>query len=541
MLPHTSLRLVARTGLFLALAALPASADEEPNDGIDLRFRGRVVDDSGAVRVVEKKARWGGKDTAVIICDMWNEHWCRGATRRVAEMAPRMNAVIQKARAAGMLIIHAPSGVLEAYKDTPQRKLAQSAPAATPKVPLRGWCSLDKDREGELPIDDSDGGCDCVPQCASRSAWSKQIDTLEIAEGDAITDSAEAYNLLEERGIDNVIVMGVHTNMCVLGRPFSIRQMVYQDKNVALVRDLTDTMYNPRMRPYVNHFLGTDLVVEHIEKFWCPTVTSADFLGGEPFRFRNDVRPKVVFLIGEREYDTKTTLPRFIETVLVPNGIRPAVVHVSDDDPNHFPGLETALEDADALFISVRRRTPPTAQLEAIRAFIASGKAILGIRTASHAFDRKLPDEHHGRWEDFDRAIFGGHYQGHFGNKPGKGGAHTVVWPAAGAERHPILTGIEPKRIRVTSHLYRNRDLARTTSTLLVGKLEDRPGVEPVAWTNEATQRVFYTSLGNPDDFAEPMFQRLLLNAVLWATSAPIPKKVTLEAPATAASVNDPH
>ena len=44
-------------------------------------------------------------------------------------------------------------------------------------------------------------------------------------------------------------------------------------------------MYNLRMRPFVNHFQGTDLVVEHVERCWCPTITSADIVGGEPFRF----------------------------------------------------------------------------------------------------------------------------------------------------------------------------------------------------------------------------------------------------------------
>jgi putative membrane-bound dehydrogenase-like protein len=76
--------------------------------------------------------------------------------------------------------------------------------------------------------------------------------------------------------------------MCVLGRPFSIRQMVEVGKNVVLMRDMTDTMYNSRMRPFVNHFRGTDLIVEHIEKYWCPSITSADLLGGEPFRFSKD-------------------------------------------------------------------------------------------------------------------------------------------------------------------------------------------------------------------------------------------------------------
>ena len=103
---------------------------------------------------------------------------------------------------------------------------------------------------------------------------------LEIREGDAITDSAEALYLMRQRGITNVLVMGVHINMCVLGRPFSIRQMVRQGQNVLLVRDMTDSMYNHRKPPFVPHFRGTELVVEHIEKFWCPSITSADFLGG---------------------------------------------------------------------------------------------------------------------------------------------------------------------------------------------------------------------------------------------------------------------
>ena len=54
------------------------------------------------------------------------------------------------------------------------------------------------------------------------------------------------------------------------------------------MRDLTDTMYDSRSRPFVSHFTGTDLVTEHIEKFWCPSVTSASILGGKPYRFKAD-------------------------------------------------------------------------------------------------------------------------------------------------------------------------------------------------------------------------------------------------------------
>lgn len=64
--------------------------------------------------------------------------------------------------------------------------------------------------------------------------------------------------------------MGVRTDKCVLGHPFGIRQQVRLDKTVALARDLTDAMYDPRDPPYVSHERGTELVIEHIERYWCP-------------------------------------------------------------------------------------------------------------------------------------------------------------------------------------------------------------------------------------------------------------------------------
>ena len=80
--------------------------------------------------------------------------------------------------------------------------------------------------------------------------------------------------------------MGVHLNMCVLGRPVGIRQMVTVGKNVVLMRDMTDTMYNPKKRPFVSHFAGTDLVVQHVEKFWCPSITSTALPHSRPIGFK---------------------------------------------------------------------------------------------------------------------------------------------------------------------------------------------------------------------------------------------------------------
>ena len=269
--------------------ALPGSAPAQ-DQPLELSLRRLTPTGSNDWQRLKTRATWEPKATAAVICDMWDQHWCKGATARVAEMAPRMNQFIAELRRRGVLILHCPSETMKFYADTPGRKLAQSAPHYASKGPLQGWCSLNGAKEPPLPIDDSDGGCDDQPQCQQGSPWRRQIATIEIREGDAITDSAEAYNLMRQRGITNVLIMGVHQNMCVLGRPFSIRQMVYQGQNVALVRDLTDSMYNSHSRPFVNHFTGNDLVCAHIEKYWCPTITSDQLLGGSPFRFAADKR-----------------------------------------------------------------------------------------------------------------------------------------------------------------------------------------------------------------------------------------------------------
>ena len=264
----------------------------------NLRSREKQEGTSG-FKIVQRTVAWEPQKTALIICDMWDDHWCRSAARRVGEMVGPFNDMVKAARARGVFVIHAPSTCTGFYDETPQRKRAQTAKFSPAPVPLAtserwgtAWCWTDPKREAVLPIDDSDMGCDCQPtKCEIRSAWTRQIKTIEIAESDAITDNGqETWNLLAERGIENVILCGVHLNMCVLGRPFAIRQMKKLGKNVVLMRDMTDTMYNPERPPGVSHFEGTDLVIEHVEKYWCPSFTSTDITGKPAFRFKDDRR-----------------------------------------------------------------------------------------------------------------------------------------------------------------------------------------------------------------------------------------------------------
>lgn len=463
---------------------------------------------------------WAPAQTALIICDMWDRHWCQGATRRVGEMAPALNAAVAAAREKGVLIIHAPSSCMKFYKDHPARKRAQGAPRADNTPPeIESWCNkIPTEENGVYPVDQADGGCDDGPQCPPGDPWRSQIAAIEIKDEDAISDSGqEIWNLLESRGIKNVMLAGVHTNMCVLGRPFGLRNMVRRGKNAVLIRDLTDTMYNSRQWPYVDHHEGTARIVEHIEKFVCPTIASTDLTGRPAFAFAPETRPRAVFVIGDDEYKTETTLPAFATRELEPRGIRCTFVIADPKDKHNFKGSE-ALADADLLVVSARRRAPTTAQMAAIRKYVASGNPVIGIRTASHAFDtRGKAPEGHAEWTTFDADVLGGHYTGHHGNE-----LRPKVTLAKGAQGHPVLQGVSLP-IEGQGSLYLTSPLAASARALLIGEVSGK-APEPVAWVNVTERgRVFYTSLGHPGDFEIPSFRRMLRNATFWALDQPIP------------------
>ncbi|HVY68415.1 MAG TPA: PVC-type heme-binding CxxCH protein, partial [Verrucomicrobiae bacterium] len=523
-----------RPRLFFALALLVIClfgrvTGQNNAASLQLHTRSRAESKPGAGdwKIVEKDVAWDPRKTAIIICDMWDQHWCKGATRRVGEMAPRMNEVIKEARKRGVQIIHAPSDTMKFYALNPQRLKASQVPKARPPADVNKWKSLNMEKEGPLPIDDSDGGCDDEPRCPQGNPWKREIATLEVFDQDYITDNGEeVYNILAKHGIDNVIVMGVHANMCVLGRPFSIRQMVSLGKNVLLMRDMTDTMYNSRSKPYVSHFAGTDLIVEHIEKHWCGSITSADFLGGQPFHFKEDQRPNICFIIGENEYHTWETLPEFATNSLAWRGLQLSFVTSSTNTADNEFNNYSAIKDADLLVLSTRRRAPPKPMMALIRQHLGAGKPLVGIRTASHAFGTKPKDDQHEGWETFDIDVLGANYQNHYGAGP-----NTLASLVPEAATHPILTGVPKDGFRSTSHLYKIKKTGSTVTPLLMGQMEGRPETEMLAWAYTAdNRRVFYTTLGSPDDFKIPAFRRLLLNGILWALNRPVPPATVTQA-----------
>ena len=245
--------------------------------------------------------------------------------------------------------------------------------------------------------------------------------------------------------------------------------MAKNGKNVVLMRDMTDTMYNPKMSPFVSHFTGTDLIVEHIEKWICPTITSDQILGGKPFRFKSDTRPHVAIVIAEQEYRAHETLPPFALDHLGKE-FKVSFVFANEKERNDLPGIDV-LNEADVLLLSVRRRVLPPAQMSVIREYLESGKPIVGIRTANHALllRKQAPPEGFESWDTWDADIFGGSYTNHYGVGP-----EVEVSVAADGADHPILKGVNAASIKGKGSLYIVNPLAASTTPLLIGAIPEK-------------------------------------------------------------------
>lgn len=210
-------------------------------------------------------------------------------------------------------------------------------------------------------------------------------------------------------------------------------------------------------------------------------------------------RLKVCMISGSFEYDSEESLSIFkeylktrqldIETTMI--------IYESEDDQQSLQ----VLESTDVMVLFTRRLNTKGEELERFKSYCNLGKPIVGIRTASHAYQNYL---------EFDRDVLGGSYAGHFGHGPI---AHVQT------ERentdHPILEGI----LDFDSYgsLYRNPGNAMDVITLLTASTS-AGNREPVAWARIYNGgRVFYTSLGHPQDFGVDHFLVLLTNAILWA------------------------
>ena len=113
------------------------------NSTIELKLRSQQETAPGAGRFhrLTRTENWDLKQTAVIVCDVWDSHHCVNAVRRVVEVAPRINRFVGELRERGVTVIHAPSGCMDFYRDHPARHHALKIPKAS-SIPadIGQWC-----------------------------------------------------------------------------------------------------------------------------------------------------------------------------------------------------------------------------------------------------------------------------------------------------------------------------------------------------------------------------------------------------------------
>ncbi len=225
--------------------------------------------------------------------------------------------------------------------------------------------------------------------------------------------------------------------------------------------------------------------------------------------------PKIVFLVSEdpNNFEATRTIPIFAKELTDKHGCRCQVIQ-GEGEPNAFafPGLET-IKDADLLVIFFRRRAISSEQYALIRGYLKSGKPLLGIRSANHAFSmQEEPAKGYEKWWEFVPEVLGCKNRGY--GSAEVGGDVEIVAEATG---HPILQGVDPAKWHSKGCIYLVAPLIDEKATVLM-KATTEGKVEPVAWTRECNaSRVFYTSLGFPGDFDQPQFRAMLTNAVFWA------------------------
>ena len=261
---------------------------------------------------------------------------------------------------------------------------------------------------------------------------------------------------------------------------------------------------------------------------------------------------RVVLISGDEEYRSEEALTQLAKILAARHGFDCVVLYAIDPntgeiDPNNqtnIPGLEH-LREADLMVIATRFRNLPDEQMKEIDDYLQAGKPVVGLRTATHAFN--IPTDrayahysngYHGEkaaWADgFGRLVLGEKWISHHGHH-GKESTRGLIVP--GAEEHPILRGIDDGAIWGPTDVYGVRlPLPGDSQPLVLGQVlagmtADAPPVEgakndplmPIAWTKTYSVdggpagRVFTTTLGAATDMVTEATRRLLVNGCYWA------------------------
>jgi type 1 glutamine amidotransferase len=252
----------------------------------------------------------------------------------------------------------------------------------------------------------------------------------------------------------------------------------------------------------------------------------------------------IVLVSGDEEYRSEEALPQLAKILSKHLGYRCTVLFAIDPEtgeinPNrndNIPGLE-ALRDADLLILFTRFRNLPDDQMQMLVDYIEAGRPLIGMRTATHAFN--IPADR--RFAKYGNDYNGADYEGGFGRQVlgekwvahhGEHGVQSTRGALApGAADHPICRGLADSEIWGPTDVYRvtlplsGDGQAIVLGEVLTGMQPNDPIVDgpqnapkmPVAWVRTYRGgRVFTTTMGAATDLLAEGTRRMLVNAALW-------------------------
>lgn len=249
---------------------------------------------------------------------------------------------------------------------------------------------------------------------------------------------------------------------------------------------------------------------------------------------KKNKKPLIVFVTGDHEYSSEATMPAIAAALEKDYGFRTKVLKAYPDHnaEENIPGLE-ALKEADMAVFFLRWRRLPADQVQLIEDFLKTKKPMVGFRTTTHAFN--YPKGHPlEKWNAFGAFAFntppgwgGVDKHTHYGHE-----SSTDVSMIDAVADDPILQGVG-KTFHVRSWLYQVLpNFPNNGSKALMMGHSVNPNTSkaydnPVAWTgiNSYGAKIFFTTMGHPEDFDQEPFQHLVINAIHWAAGKKIPKK----------------
>lgn len=251
----------------------------------------------------------------------------------------------------------------------------------------------------------------------------------------------------------------------------------------------------------------------------------------------------IVFLTGDEEYRSEEGMPMLGKILAKRHGFKCTVLfsidpdtgHINPDDQTNLPGFEH-VATADLLVVFYRFREPSREQMKILDDYLQSGKPIIGLRTATHAFnmkrDKENPFQHYDfqsrEWRGgFGQQVLGDTWINHHGHHKHEATRGLINGMA---QNHPILKGVVD--VFGTSDVYGVRNLKTTDTVLLHGAtltgmaptdpVKMSKSLMPIAWTRDyhnksgKINRIFCTTMGASVDLLSEDLRRLLVNACYW-------------------------